>query len=238
VDVNAHAFYELDLLAKQGGLAIEKERVSFSGVDLLRLVSVSSKPVRIREESQRAEIVKRLLALMPVHPAGSLKAMVTSLRPYQVKGVDWLRFLFENGLSGLLCDDMGLGKTHQAIGLMISLRERNRIKDPFLVVGPTSVISHWLNKIRVHAPGLKPLGYHGSERDLRSALKKARVLVTSYGILRNDIAPLSGIRFPLAVFDEIQNLKKPRDAEFPGSGHSSNPDADRVDRNADRKFTQ
>ncbi len=79
---------------------------------------------------------------------------------------------------------------------MISLRERNKIKDPFLVVCPTTVISHWMNKILEHAPGLKPTAYHGGERDLRSALKQARVLVTSYGILRNDIAPLSRVPIP------------------------------------------
>ncbi len=124
-----------------------------------------------------------------------------------MKGVDWLRFLFENGLSGLLCDDMGLGKTHQAMALMVSLRERNRIRDPFLVVCPTTLISHWLNKIREHAPGLKPAAYHGGERDLKAALKKARALVTSYGVMRNDIARLNEVRFSLAVFDEIQNLK-------------------------------
>lgn len=69
-----------------------------------------------------------------------------------------------------------------------------------LVVCPTTVISHWMNKIGEHAPSLKPTPYHGGERDLRSALKRARVLITSYGVLRNDIVPLSGIRLPLDGF--------------------------------------
>ena len=41
-------------------------------------------------------------------------------------GVDWLTFLFENRLGGLLCDDMGLGKTHQVMALMVKLREEKK----------------------------------------------------------------------------------------------------------------
>ena len=205
VDVNAEVFGALDAVARDGALVVEGDKVRFSALDLLRLASASAKPVRVEE--QRAEIVKRLLALAPSLPTGNLKGMVTPLRPYQLRGVDWLRFLFENGLSGLLCDDMGLGKTHQAMALMVALRQRNKTRDPFLVVCPTTVISHWLDKVRAHAPVLKPAAYHGGERDLQAALKHAKVLVTSYGVMRNDIALLSGVRFTLAVFDEIQNLK-------------------------------
>jgi superfamily II DNA or RNA helicase len=207
IDVNAHPFATVDLLEKGAGLKVEGHKVRLSGIDMLRLVSSSAKPVRIKEEDPRAETIKRLLAFTPANPAGRLKGLSTPLRSYQVKGVDWLRFLYENGLSGLLCDDMGLGKTHQAMALMISLRERDKSKVPFLVVCPTTVISHWMNKIREHAPGLKPVAYYGGVRDLKSSFRKAKVLVTSYGVLRNDIALLGEVRFTLAVFDEIQNLK-------------------------------
>lgn len=122
IDVNASAFAAVNFMEKGAGLMVEGNKVRLSGIDMLRLVSSSAKPVRVREENQRAEIVKRLLALTPAVPMGRLKGLTTPLRSYQVKGVDWLRFLYENGLSGLLCDDMGLGKTHQAMALMISLR--------------------------------------------------------------------------------------------------------------------
>jgi superfamily II DNA or RNA helicase len=207
VDINSHAFRALDQIEKDELLAIEGKKVRFSPIGLLRLMASNSKPLRIKEEDQRAEIVKRLLALKPALPGGRLRGMVTPLRGYQVKGADWLRFLFENNLGGLLCDDMGLGKTHQAMALMVSLRERDGIKEPFLIVCPTTVISHWMNRIHEHAPTLKPVVYHGGERDLEAALKRARVLVTSYGIMRQDVAQLRSVPFSLAVFDEIQNLK-------------------------------
>ncbi len=207
VDVNSPAFGSLDILEKREDLALKDGQVRFSASDLLRLMSSSSKEVRVRDQDQRADIIRRLLALVPSAPFRDLKGMATPLRPYQLKGVDWLRFLNENELSGLLCDDMGLGKTHQVMALMVWLKERRKSKNRFLVVCPTTVISHWINKIREHAPGLKATVYHGGQRDLDGALRQASVLVTSYGILRNDSVQLSKIPFALAVFDEIQNLK-------------------------------
>ena len=40
------------------------------------------------------------------------------LRPYQQEGINWLAFLRECGLHGVLADDMGLGKTLQATAIM------------------------------------------------------------------------------------------------------------------------
>jgi SNF2 family DNA or RNA helicase len=54
---------------------------------------------------------------------------------------------------------------------------------------------------------LKTERFHGGERDLAATLKKNPVLLTTYGILRNDIDQLKEVPFALAVFDEIQNLK-------------------------------
>ena len=70
----------------------------------------------------------------------------------------------------MLCDEMDLGKTHQAMALMVWLLDRQKMKEPFLVVCPTTVISHWRNKIEEHAPGLDARVYHGTERNLKEAL--------------------------------------------------------------------
>jgi SNF2 family DNA or RNA helicase len=205
MEVKSPAFAALDLIDKREDLVFMEDRVRFSAVDLLRLMSSIAKPVSVEHDDQRAKIVRRLLS--PAAAMGRLKGMVTSLREYQLKGVAWLRCLYETGLSGLLCDDMGLGKTHQAMALMAWLKERRKVKEPFLVVCPTTVLSHWVKKIREHSPGLKATAYHGDQRDLDAAIGGSEVLVTSYGVLRNDIGRLSAATFSLAVFDEIQNLK-------------------------------
>ena len=40
------------------------------------------------------------------------------LRDYQIRGLNWMISLFENGINGILADEMGLGKTLQTISLL------------------------------------------------------------------------------------------------------------------------
>ncbi len=206
VDVNSDAFKALENISEAGEEAVKEGKLRFSALDLIRLTSSYTKPVEVIENGKN-QILKKLLALSPAKPWKLPKGLKTPLRHYQEKGVDWLRFLFENQLGGLLCDDMGLGKTHQAMALISWLKEKERLKQPFLVVCPTTVISHWRDKIRDHAPGLKAIVYHGGNRKINEELRHGEVLLTSYAILRNDILELKEIPFSLAIFDEIQNLK-------------------------------
>jgi SNF2 family DNA or RNA helicase len=50
------------------------------------------------------------LASVPV-PTG----LQATLRPYQQQGLNWLQFLRQHRLAGILADDMGLGKTLQTL---------------------------------------------------------------------------------------------------------------------------
>ncbi|HEY9421311.1 MAG TPA: DEAD/DEAH box helicase, partial [Thermoanaerobaculia bacterium] len=201
IDLNAPAFRALDGLLER----LDGERVRLSGSDLLRLRGETGKPVRVAGES---EVLGRLLDLRPAEPMNEVRGIATLLRPYQKIGVDWLLFLWENRLSGLLCDDMGLGKTLQTITLMAALLERGTAREPFLVACPTSVLSHWRNQIERHAPGvLRPVVHHGAGRRLPGKLGPGDVLLTSYGVLRRDAEELSALPFSLAVFDEVQHLK-------------------------------
>jgi SNF2 family DNA or RNA helicase len=196
--------------SKEEKLSKRKGAIKLSRMDFFRLTATRMKLVGITGDGERADLLKRMLELKPMRPLPKVNGMISPLRSYQERGVEWIWFLFENGLGGLLCDDMGLGKTHEVMAFMMGLREHENVKGPFLVVCPTTVLSHWDNKIREHAPGLKPVLYHGGQRDLGKALKDSDVLLTSYGILRWDIEKLKDISFPLAVFDEIQHIKNPQ----------------------------
>ncbi|MCP3962241.1 MAG: DEAD/DEAH box helicase [bacterium] len=208
IDLNSSFFEELDRLEKstrksKGG----KKGLRLSASELLRFQAAAEKPIRVEGQKRRASVVQRLLDLSPSTAYETTEGLISELRHYQHTGTDWLRFLYENRLGGLLCDDMGLGKTHQAMALMISLREQDGLDGTFLVVCPTSVISHWRNKIRQYAPGLEGFVYHGPERDFAEALRIGDVILTSYGILRNDELEFSEVHFALAIFDEIQHIK-------------------------------
>ena len=103
---------------------------------------------------------------------------------------------------------MGLGKTHQVMAFLLSLVESEAVTAPFLVVAPTSVVSHWRDKLRRYAPGLPLTIYHGAgARRCPRTTAPGHVVVTSYGLLRNDLEALSALPFAVAVFDEIQHLK-------------------------------
>ena len=43
------------------------------------------------------------------------------LHPYQLEGLNWLRFSWSQGTNTILADEMGLGKTIQAISFLYTL---------------------------------------------------------------------------------------------------------------------
>ncbi|HET9210263.1 MAG TPA: DEAD/DEAH box helicase [Thermoanaerobaculia bacterium] len=203
IDLNSPAFRDLDRLA---GMA-DADRFRLPASELLRLQAAADRPVRIAADGEASARLGGLLDLKPAAPFAKTAALATEPRIYQKIGVDWLLFLVQNRLGGLLCDDMGLGKTLQVLALLITLLERGEITEPCLVACPTSVLSHWRNQTQRHAPGLRPVVHHGQQRRLPGRLGPGDVLLTSYGVLRRDAEALSAVPFALAVFDEAQHLK-------------------------------
>ena len=216
IDLHAPAFRDLEELLEHG---IRGERVRLSASELLRLQARAEAPVHLAVGGEGSALLDRLLALRPAEPFRRPVGLATALRTYQEIGAEWLRFLWENRLGGLLCDDMGLGKTLQAMVLMTALVEEEKVAEPFLVACPTSVIPHWRDQMRRHAPGLRPVVHHGQQRKLPSRLQAGDVLVTSYGVLRRDADELSAIPFALAVFDEIQQIKNRQTQSWQAASH-------------------
>ncbi|MDZ7699096.1 MAG: SNF2-related protein [Deltaproteobacteria bacterium] len=138
-------------------------RIGLSPMDLLRVSAGMNGAVAISGGTHDRHLLRRLFEFKPAEALPPPEGLKSSLRPYQVLGAEWLRFLFENGFGGVLCDDMGLGKTHEVMAFLLSLREHNGMDAPFLVVCPTTVLSHWDQKVKAHAPGLNPVVYHGGE---------------------------------------------------------------------------
>lgn len=140
-----------------------------------------------------------------------LTGLKSQLRPYQQAGVDWLWFLYNHQLSGLLCDDMGLGKTHQAMALMAAVfnnaRQAKTAAPRFLVLCPTSVLYHWQEKVEAFLPEGKVLVLHGEFRRTDVMTADFNILLTSYGIWRNSYTTLEQLDFDVAIFDEIQVAK-------------------------------
>ncbi len=135
------------------------------------------------------------------------KGIKAEFREYQTRGFGWLWFLYQYGLNGILADDMGLGKTLQALALLQKAKEKNK-KAPNLVICPTSVVFNWENEIEKFAPGLTCLKLSGTERsDFFKDIPKYDVVITSYALIRRDIAKLKKYEFRYVILDESQNIK-------------------------------
>lgn len=141
----------------------------------------------------------------PVPPA-----LQAELRPYQRAGFDWLAFLWEHRLGGILADDMGLGKTLQLLALVAHTRDRGE-KRPFLVVAPTSVLSTWRTEAERFTPGLRVavVDATGAKRGttVRDAAASADIVVTSYTLLRLDEREFGAVEWAGLVLDEAQFVK-------------------------------
>ncbi|NOZ61418.1 MAG: DEAD/DEAH box helicase [Calditrichaeota bacterium] len=167
-------------------------------------------PLRSKVGSRRGlkSIVDNLSQFQPLTDVPDLSKCRYKLRPYQLNGFRWLWFIYENQLSGLLCDDMGLGKTYQSLALLDGVMIAAKKKMNFLVVCPTSVIPHWQEKLGELKKKVNLILYYGSNRQLDSLKKfKYNVVLTSYGVMRNDLQELSQINLEVAIFDEIQIAK-------------------------------
>ena len=144
-------------------------------------------------------------------PATPVPAGVrASLRPYQVEGLSWLRFLGESGLSGILADDMGLGKTLQVLAWLVGEKEAGRMDRPSLVVCPKSVLPNWAAEAARFAPGLTQLVHAGPERGKRRrGIAGADIVLTTYPVLARDVDALVAQPWHVVVLDESQMVKNP-----------------------------
>ena len=138
---------------------------------------------------------------------------IDCLRPYQLRGYEWLHSLHALGMGGILADDMGLGKTVQMLSALLSCVENEQEKLPSLIVAPTSLTYNWLNECARFAPKLKVLLLSGSQAARAEQIETIRgknapdLVITSYPLIRRDIALMKDILFRFAVLDEAQQIK-------------------------------
>jgi len=143
--------------------------------------------------------VSGLLSLDSVPRAAVPGTVLAQLRPYQVDGYQWLAFLWEHRLGGILADDMGLGKTLQSLALICHAAAA----EPFLIVAPTSVVGNWVAEAARFAPHLRVAAV-----TKRGPLPTdADVVVTSYALLRLNIDTYADVSWAGLIMDEAQYTK-------------------------------
>ncbi|MDN5795696.1 MAG: DEAD/DEAH box helicase [Intrasporangium sp.] len=168
----------------------------------------------VAHQSERwAQSVGALLALEELPHPDPPSALDATLRPYQLDGYQWLSFLREHRLGGILADDMGLGKTLQTLTMAERAREDGLLtaEAPLLVVAPTSVVGAWLREAEKFTPKLTVAAVtqtmHRSGLSLADAIDGAHVVVTSYALFRIDEEHYTGHEWGGLVLDEAQFVK-------------------------------
>lgn len=137
------------------------------------------------------------------------------LRDYQIRGLNWMISLMENGINGILADEMGLGKTLQTISLLGYMKHYKNAAGPHMVISPKSTLTNWMNEIKKWCPSLKAVCLIGSQ-DARNELIRETlfgppnsfdVVVTSYEMIIKEKVVLKKFNWRYIVIDEAHRIK-------------------------------
>ena len=93
------------------------------------------------------------------------KLLSYTQKEYQLKGLNRLVNLYDQGINDILADEITLGKTVQTISLLANLGEHYNICGPFLIVTPASTLHNLVNEINKFVPDFKILPYWGNAND-------------------------------------------------------------------------
>jgi superfamily II DNA or RNA helicase len=182
-----------------------------SAAELPALESALGTKLEWRRGEKLLELGRRLRDFAGLRAVTPPRGLNAELRPYQNDGLNWLQFLREYELGGVLADDMGLGKTVQALAHLLVEKEAGRLTRPALVVAPTSLMNNWRRECERFTPALKTLTLHGSSRHEDFARIDAHdVVFTTYPLLPRDAKTLLQHEFHYVILDEAQVVKNPK----------------------------
>uniref|UniRef100_A0A673Y6U2 Chromodomain helicase DNA binding protein 5 n=1 Tax=Salmo trutta TaxID=8032 RepID=A0A673Y6U2_SALTR len=211
-------------------------RSQMIGDDQRPLVVRKGKKGKEEEKRREREIPPNAPIIDPTikfeHQPWYINATGGTLHPYQLEGLNWLRFSWAQGTDTILADEMGLGKTVQTIVFLYSLYKEGHSKGPYLVSAPLSTIINWEREFEMWAPDFYVVTYTGDKESRAvireneftfedSAVKTGRkvfrmkkdtaikfhVLLTSYELITIDQTILGSINWACLVVDEAHRLK-------------------------------
>jgi superfamily II DNA or RNA helicase len=220
----SHGMLPQDWLARHGLLTavgkLEGDALRFKTAQAAMIDALLAEQDLTHVDEKFQEARQRLHSFERIEPVHEGDQFIGTLRNYQRGGLGWFDFLRWLNAGGILADDMGLGKTVQVLA-MLDVRSRNgheadntkprpAVAPPSLIVAPRSVVFNWLDEAERFTPHLRVAPYTGTERHaLRDAFDQYDMIVTSYGLMRRDIAELRQCQFDYVVLDEAQAIKNP-----------------------------
>ncbi|KAH8233259.1 chromatin-remodeling complex ATPase chain Iswi [Drosophila bipectinata] len=135
------------------------------------------------------------------------------MRDYQIRGLNWMISLYENGINGILADEMGLGKTLQTISLLGYLKHFKNQAGPHIVIVPKSTLQNWVNEFKKWCPSLRAVCLIGDQEArntfIRDVLMPGEwdVCVTSYEMCIREKSVFKKFNWRYLVIDEAHRIK-------------------------------
>lgn len=135
------------------------------------------------------------------------------LRDYQVRGLNWMISLYENGINGILADEMGLGKTLQTISLLGYLKHFKNQAGPHIVVVPKSTLQNWILEFKKWCPSLRAVCLIGDQEARNTFIREVLmpgewdVCVTSYEMCIREKSVFKKFNWRYMVIDEAHRIK-------------------------------
>ncbi|MBQ0080883.1 MAG: DEAD/DEAH box helicase [Alistipes sp.] len=222
--ISTKEFNEL-LKGASGLLRFRGQYLYIDPAQVVKLAKVLSSPPKMKPgellqvalseqyNGARVELSKEVRSVMEKFTSQSEiplpKGLQAELRPYQKRGFEWMYRNLKLGFGSIIADDMGLGKTLQVITLLMKIEQEGELKKKkALVVVPAGLLYNWQEEIRRFAPALSSGIYHGLGRSLEAdTCKDAKIILTTYGVIRSDEELIKKQKWQIVVIDEAQNIK-------------------------------
>lgn len=206
-------------------------RFEIPRLHIFTLLSLNKSGIKLKTSAEDKIILKSLHNFTHIPSCAIPEQLQCTMREYQIKGYDWLSFLYQHKFGACLADEMGLGKTVQTIAFLGGIQEgkiaswdssasaddgtaprlnSERVatgerRRPHLVIAPASVIGNWEQEIQKFYPNFITKLYLGSQRTLDFDM--IDIVLTTYDTLRADLDEFKKISFHVVVFDEAQAVK-------------------------------
>ncbi|MCC8397551.1 DEAD/DEAH box helicase [Paraburkholderia sp. MMS20-SJTR3] len=199
----------VDLFDSLGGTLADGAPLRVSALDAGRLDALNDTGRwQFSGDASIRDLARRLQAGPGLREVPLPRGLKAELRAYQRQGLNWMQYLREQDLAGVLADDMGLGKTVQTLAHILAEKEAGRLVRPALIVVPTTLVHNWREEARRFAPELKVLVLNGPQRKERfERIGEHELILTTYALLWRDQKVLAGHDYHLLILDEAQYVK-------------------------------
>ncbi|KAK3611417.1 hypothetical protein CHS0354_034864 [Potamilus streckersoni] len=135
------------------------------------------------------------------------------MRDYQVRGLNWMISLYENGINGILADEMGLGKTLQTISLLGYMKHYRHVPSPHLVICPKSTLINWVNEFKRWCPTIRAVCLIGNQEQRANFIRDTLMpgewdcCITSYEMVIREKSVFKKFNWRYMVIDEAHRIK-------------------------------